>query len=249
MNKKLINGLQEAFEVPPPVDKERFLKNLPYPKSRYRDFFFSQLGYIRKRVWILSAVFVLAGWAVAFLSPGILNWHIEAGKVWIVSAVLPFLALLTVTEIYRSAFCRMAELEGSCRFSLQQIIMARISILGGGNISVLALLLFFMNRVSPYGLLRILLYLGLPYLITCGTCLLILNQVHGKESIYVCAAAACIVSMINLVLSNMIPLLYTNTHLVSWLFLSAAAILLIGVQTYKLLKRTEGNTWNLLLTE
>lgn len=141
MNKKLKRALEAGFDAPKPVDKERFLKTLRYPKISYLDFLFRQLFYIRKRVWVLSAMIVLIGWAAAFLSPLPIHWPTESEKVWIVSAILPFLALLTATEIYRSSLNRMAELEISCRFSLSQIIVARTTLLGGGNFIILALLL------------------------------------------------------------------------------------------------------------
>lgn len=237
MNKKLKSALQSAFEAPPPADKEQFLKMLPYPKTTYRDFLFSQFSYIRKRVWLFSAVLVFRGWALAFLTPVGVNWHAQAGEVWIASALLPFLALLTVTELCRSAVYRMSELEASCRFSLSQIVMARISLLGGGNFTVLALLLIFIDRASLYGVLRLALYLIVPYLLTCGLCLLILNREHGQESIYACAAAACSVCLTNILLGKMAPLFYSYAYWNYWLILSAASTLLVGIEMRKLLKQ------------
>lgn len=249
MNKRLKNALQTSFEAPQPADKERFLKTLHYPKIAYRDFLYGQFRYIRKRVWVLSAAFILIGWAIAFWPPLPIIWHSEAGAVWAVSAILPFMALLTAAEIYRSASYRMGELETSCRFNLSQIIMARISILGGGNLSVLTLLLVSINHVSPYGVSRLITYLSLPYLMTCGLCLLILNRMNRQESIFGCAACACIVCMMNTVLSNTVQLLYSNAYRHYWLILSAAAIVLIGIQMCRLLQQTEEKTWNLPLTE
>lgn len=249
MNKKLKNALQAAFEAPQPVNKGQFLKMLRYPKITYRNFMYSQFCCIQKRVWVLSAAIALAGWFVTFLSPSLMNWNREMDKIWTVSAILPFLALLMVTEIYRSAFYRMAELEMSCRFSLPQIVMARITILGSGNFLILILSFIFVSQVSPYGLLQIVTYLMVPYLLTCCVCLLILNRVRGKESTYCCAAAACFVCIMNIVLGGMTQLLYSNRYLGYWLLLFAAGILVIGIQMRRLLKKMEDRTWNLFLTE
>lgn len=249
MNRKLKKALRAALEAPPPADKERFLKTLHYPRSTYSDFLLSQFCYIRKRVWALSLAFVFVGWAIAFLTPMTLNLHAEKGEVWALSATLPFLAFISVKEIYRSSFFCMAELEMSCRFSLSQIIMARISILGCGNFTVLALLLIFIDCVSPYGVLRLIFYLLMPYLITCGICLLILNRMRGQGGTYACAAAACFVCVANTVLYSIVPLLYSGPYLHYWMLLFAAAVLLIGIQMHKLLKQMEDKTWNLLLTE
>lgn len=249
MNQKLKNALKASFEAPLPADKERFLKTLRYPKISRHKFFLSQFGFIRKRVWALSVMIVLIGWALAFLPPALNNWTAEAEKIWSVSAVLPFLAMLTATELYRSSFYRMAELETVCRFSLPQIVMARITILGGGNFVILALLLIFMSRASAYSVLQVIAYLMVPYLITCGVCLCILNRVRGRESVYSCAAAACLVCVTNITFSSTIELLYTNICLSYWMLLFVFSGVLIVIQMRKLLKQTEDKTWNLLLTE
>lgn len=249
MNKKMKSALREAFEAPPPVDKERFLKTLHQPGSTYLKFLLNQFFYIRKRVWVFSAAIVIVCWAVTFWSPMLIDWHTEAEKIWIVSAGLPFLALLMTTEIYRSAFCRMSELEMSFRFNLSQIIMARLAISGGGNCVILTVLLIFLSRVSPFSLLQVITYLMVPYLITCGICLLILNHVRSRESLYFCAATACFTCMANGIASSTVQLLYSSSVLGYWLLLFAFGIILIGIQIRKLIKQTEERTWNLLLIE
>ncbi|MGG6311399.1 hypothetical protein [Paenibacillus macerans] len=249
MTKRWKDVLQAAFAAPEPADKERFLKTLRYPKISYSDFFLSQFRYIRKRVWALSALIAAVGWAIALSSPLDGHWHAEAGRLWTLSAILPFLALLTATELSRSMGYRMAELELSCRFSLPQIVMARAAILGGGNFLVLALLLTLISQRSSYGLLQAAAYLLVPYLMTCGFCLLIVNRVRGRESLYGCAAAACLVSMTNVVVGSALRFLYSNAFLGYWLLLFAASSLLIGIQLRYLHKRTEERTWDLFLTE
>ncbi len=243
------NVLQTAFEAPKPEDKERFLKTLRYPKISAADFFLSQFRYIRKRVWVLSALIAAMGWAVALSSPLANLWHAEAGRLWILSALLPFLALLTATELSRSMGCRMAELELSCRFSLPQVVMARAAILGGGNFLILALLLTLISQSSSYGLLQAATYLLVPYLMTCGVSLWIVNRVRGRESVYGCAGAACLVSMTNVVAGSALQFLYSNAFLGYWLLLFAASSLFIGIQLRDLHKRTEERTWDLFLTE
>lgn len=249
MNKRLKAALRASFDAPQPTDKERFLKTLRYPKIAYHKFLLSQFRYIRKRVWALSVIIVFVGWTVAFWSPALIDWHGEAGKIRSVSAVLPFLAMLTATELYRSSFHRMAELETACRFSLPQVVMARITILGGGNFIILMLLLIFIIQASAYSLLQAITYLMVPYLITCGVCLMILDRVRGRENVYGCAAAACFVCVTNIVFSSTAQHLYSNVYLSYWLLLFVSGGVLIGIQMRKLLKRTEDRTWNLLLTE
>ncbi len=249
MNKRFKRALQTSFAAPQPMDKERFLKTLRFPKISCRKFLLSQFCYIRKRVWVASALIVLLGWAIAFFPSSTIDWHTEAGKIWSISAVLPLLAMLTTTELYRSCFHRMAELETACRFSLPQIIMSRIAVLGSGNFIILTLLLIFMSRISAYSMLQVITYLMVPYLITCGVCLWILNHVRGRENMYCCAAAVGLICVTNIIFSSTVQYLYSNAYLSCWLLLFVSSALLIGIQMCNLLKQTEDRTWNLFLTE
>jgi hypothetical protein len=249
MNKKWKTALRTSFDAPRPTDKERFLKTLLFPKITYHRFLLSQFHYIRKRLWAASIIIVFIGWANVFFSSPYINWREETGRIWSVSAILPFLAMLTTTELYRSSFYRMAELEAVCRYSLSQIVMARITILGGGNFVILVLLLIFMSKASAYGILHVVTFMMVPYLVTCSICLLILNRARGRESVYYCASAASLVCAVNIVFSSTVQSLYSSRYLSYWLLLFIFSGVLIGIQIRNLLKHTEGGTWNLLLTE
>ncbi len=249
MNKRLKKALKTYFTAPPPIGKTQFLKTLRFPKVTYRGLLLSQLRYIRKRVWLVSAMILILGWRLAFRPPEFINWDPEASKIWGISAVFPFLAMLTITEIYRFAAYRMAELEASCRFGLPQLMMARITVLGGGNFVILMPLLFIMDRISPYSMLQVITYLMVPYLIVCNICLWILNRVRGQEGVYRCTAAVCLVGMVSILFGSRAPLLYTGTYLGIWVAVFVSGCVLTGLQIYKLLKQMEERTWNLFLTE
>lgn len=249
MNKRIRKAIQESFAAPPATGKAEFFKSLRFPRNTYWDVLLSQFHYIRKRVWIVSIIMVVIGGAAAVLSPELLHWNTEAGKIWVTSAILPFLALITVTEIYRSLACRMAELEASFRFSLSQIMMARITVLGSVNSVILILLLVMMNRITDYSLFRVLAYMIVPYLVVCSLCLWILNHVRGQEGVYGCSAAACLVGTASIFINSCVPLVFTKEYVTGWILLAAACFVFIGVQIFKLFKQMEDGTWNLFWTE
>ncbi len=249
MNKRLKKALQTAFDAPQPAEKELFLKSLPYPRITYPRFCLSQFRYIRKRLWVISFMIAFMGWATTLGQPALIDWQAESGKIWMISAVLPFLAMLTASELCSSFVYRMTELEVVCRFSLSQLIMARITLLGGGNFLILILLLVFVGRSSPYSLLQIILYLMVPYLVTSSLCLFLLNRVQGQEGVYCCAAAAGLASAANIISGSSIQLLYTHAYLVFWLTMFASSAILILIQLRNLLQQREDNIWNLGLTE
>ena len=249
MNIKLKKRLQAAFEAPLPTGKDHFLKQLRYPKITYQAFLFDQLHYIRKRVWIVSTLIILLSFCISFLSPGYQYSLPVDRKLWSICAALPFLAMITITEIYRSAAYRMTELEGSCRFCLTQIVMARMCILGVVNSFVLVLLLILIHRVSAYSLLQVIVYSMVPYLLVCAICLWLLKQIHGADGIYACAAATGLVSGLCTIFENAVKVFYSERYLNAWLMLFVCCLVLIGVQIRKLFKQLEEKQWNLNLIE
>ncbi|QIB69069.1 hypothetical protein Ami103574_06925 [Aminipila butyrica] len=249
MNGKFRKELQTAFDISYPSDKERFLEQLRYPKITYQEFLFEQLRYIRKRIWMASVLIILFGWIITFRLPAFQYWRADGIKIWNISAILPFLAMITITEIYRSVAYNMAELEESCRFSLSQIIMARMSILGGVNFVILILLLIFMNQVSSWRLLQIISYSMTPYLLVCAICLWLLNRMHGSDGMYACGAATGFVSVSNILIQISAVSLYSDTYLNGWLTIFAGSVVLIGFQIRKLVGQLEEKQWNLNLAE
>jgi len=248
MNRNLKKELKSSFQAPPPTDRERFLKQLRYPKITYREFLLAQLPYIRKRIWIASAFIVFLGWMIAFRLSAFQYLSGNGLKIWSISSVLPFLAVMTITEVYRSCAYKMAELEASCRFCLHQIITARISILGAVNFIVLILLLIFINQISAYSLLQTILYTIMPYLCVCAVCLWLLNRLHGSDGVYACAAAAGFVSVASILCESLVTVLYTDLYLNSWLTLFAICLVMIGFQMHKFVKKLEEKQWDLSLT-
>lgn len=241
MKGKLKKELRTAFEAPAPTDKEHFLKQLRYPKITYREFLLEQLRYIRKRIWFASVLFVWIGWFIAQYQ------QTDAMKVWSISALLPFLAMLTITELCRSAACHMAELEGSCRFSLPQLSITRLSILGAVNFIVLLLLLVFLRQASAYSLLQTVFYTMVPYLAVCAVCLWLLNRIRGANGIYACGAATGLVSAMGVILGGKAETLYSASNLNGWAALFAVGFVLTGFQMYKFVKQMEDKKWSLRL--
>lgn len=124
MNKQIKRSIQKAFEVPKPNQQEKagFLRTLPQPQIRMWQFILTQAAYLRKWTLFLS---------VSLLFP-VLTWayYIEKNTLWVVSAFLPFLGLLAVTENARSMVYGMVEFEMSARFSLKSVILVSMGILG-----------------------------------------------------------------------------------------------------------------------
>ena len=107
--------IAKAFSPPKPKGRDSFLAGLTYPRLTYPEFILSQVCYIRKRVWLASAAVLLSAVGTVGVLP-------ESGMtvVWVISAVIPFWAVLTAAEISRSNIFGMSEIEAGCRFALPQ---------------------------------------------------------------------------------------------------------------------------------
>lgn len=244
MNRKFKAQIKSAFNAPKSAKKKEFLQYLSFPKATYTDFIFSQIGYIRKRVWLLSGAIVIG----AFFGLKYVYADNVFCMLWLISSVLPFVTLTAVTEILRSTSYHMAELEMSCRYSLADIVLVRLGILGSTNFfAFIALLLLFIGKTN-YGLLRLGAYLFVPFMLTCTLSLVLLNHFKIRETTYICGGISCFVSILNSVLVNSWQSMFTDRYLFLWEIVFFVLLSLMVFQTIKLIKKMEELGWNLPLT-
>lgn len=189
--------IYKACEPPEPKNRDSFLKSLPYPKLTYPEFVLSQICYIRKRVWFISVIILLAGIGTVCIIP-----DRSMVLMWVISALIPLLAVLTAAEISRSDIFGMSEIEAGCRFALPQVIGARMIILGICNFAVIAAAAVISGIFSPFGIVKSALYIIAPYVSVNGISLAIFRKVRGQDGVYLSAAAALAVSLAGVILSE-----------------------------------------------
>lgn len=197
MRRNIKKEIKTAFIPPDPKGRENFLSKLRYPKLTYSEFIFLQIGYIRKRIWIVSlAVLSAAAFVACFVS--------EEAKLllWLTAAIMPFLALLTASEISRSGLFGMSEIEAGCRFSLTQVVAARMIILGVCNFMIIITVSVLSGFFTPFSFAKSVLYIFTPYITVNGCSLMIFNRAKGQDGIYLSAAAALGVSLVGTLIYN-----------------------------------------------
>lgn len=233
MNKTYRKLLQSAFDPPPPLHKNEFLRNLPSPPMSLTRFLCSQIGYIRKRIWFLDAV-VLA--AALLFAP-----RLAESAIWTAAALVPLMAVSVIAESGRSQRFGMSELEMASRFSLRSVIFSRLVILGGANIFVFTALIFVVGSAAGTSFLQTGVYLLCPYFITTSLCLWATRHIHSADSIYVCLGIAIFMSAI--------PLLHQLLNILAeirfswWIFTlaaSAAGVIFEGAKTVKQMEVSYG---------
>lgn len=212
--KKIKLALKELYAAPEQQQKKEFLSSIRLSKRISGiQVVLAQLFYIRKLVWIFSAA--LAGMVIWF------SRFVSMETMWLVSACIPFIAMIGVSENMRSVTYGMSELEMVSRFSIKSIIFARMTAIGMFHLILLLAinavvvrssgeLDFFMSGV----------YLFVPYLMTTSVSMYVTRKLRKREVNYVCMGIAIIVAAVDFVLKSMMPLIgYEKESQGCWVFL------------------------------
>lgn len=195
-DKELKRALKSVYQPPESIGKKAFLDHIEDFQLTLIGFMRSQLSYIRPWGWLLSIGIFLAALALV--------WQADRQSVWMVSALLPFVALSTITEMNRSVRYGMDELELASRFTLKAVTLARLSILGLGNLLLIVLLAPVLSVWGQLTAVETGFCILCPYSLTAFCDLYILRRWHGRENMYACVGAAALVSVL-CVLIDMLP--------------------------------------------
>ena len=239
MNSQLKKEIKKAFAAPEPdrQEKVRFLNMLPRSRISMLQFVLAQAAYVRKITLVLSAL---------LLFPALMGaYYTDLNTLWTVSALVPFLGLLAVTESTRSAMYGMEEFEMSARFSMKSVVLARMSILGLLDVLLLCCAVPLCRVSSDITLLQTGAYLFVPYLLTVNLSLWITRRFRSKGAVYACMSVAVLVSAANEGLHIMADFVYQFAYIKWWIILACLLAGAMIYETYCTIKRTEGTEWNL----
>ena len=257
--KVLKEELQCAFAAPKPQRREAFLQLLSERslgteqsletdrllKTGLPSFVLSQVMYISKGIWWLSAA-VFAAACLLAASPGMAGDGNQSQVIWGISALAPLLAMTVIAESGRSQSCQMAELEMATRFSLRSVALARLGILGLENLGMLILFVFMGRGGDGTGQDTSMVQAGfgilLPYLLTSFLGLRIVRSFRGREAVYYCFGMAACISILVFMMPDHMRYPEQERNLLWW----AAGTFALGVGTVKQYVRFVGETTELL---
>ena len=231
MKHEIREQLRVICEAPPPLRKKEFVRRWNQPQMSMWEVFCSQAAYIRKWIWVFSAVvFAVAVFGTTMAAEDFM---------WMVSALTPFLAVTILAESGRSEDYGMAELEMATRFSLRSVLFARLAILGTENALLMCLLLLAGIWRGGEGAFQIGMCILIPYLLTSFIGLCIVRRRKGNEAMYFCMGTAIAVSVFVFCSKEMFTKIYRAYDSIWW----GCIILLLGVgvirQYRTILIRTE----------
>ena len=160
--------------------------------------------------------------------------------IWVLSAFMPFAALVLVLELVKSSVHGMAELEMSSRFSLRTILFARMIMIGMVQLAGFLLLIPMAGRT----LLVDGVYLFVPYLLTALCSLIAVRRIRGNEGMFVCGSISAVIGMAAPLSKYFVPVLYEQENRIVWVLV--LILLLVGVvkECRITMSRLEEFAWN-----
>lgn len=238
MKKEVKQALQEAFAAPPPQDKNRFLRSVGQRNIPLWEMVLAQAAYVGKQVWILSFLVLLTAlMSVRFLQQELL---------WILVALMPYLAVTAVTEQLRSETYGMAELELTTRFSLKSVLFARMTLVGAVHGVLLVLLMLLGWHSGFVAMAQLGIYLLVPYLLTTVSGLWLSRRLRSQDAMYGCLGIATVVSVLHLVNRTLLVQFYQVMYFPWWLAAAVGLLVLAGREYKNSMNRMEEHLWNLL---
>lgn len=220
------------FEAPKPERKQAFIRRMGVLRIDIARLVMMQARYISKWVWISSVLLCGMAYAITFF--------MEERYVSAIIALIPFLVMFSVTESMRSYRYKMEELELSTRFSLKSIVMARMLMLGIGNLVVLVIVTALLENRMELNMLHVL----TPYFLTASGGLYIVRKVNGNESVFFCFLLAMLVSALRLWLPWRFSEILLPQFVPIWALVCILAMLITARESYRTIRMTEDLLWN-----
>ena len=267
-DRDLKRKIREAYAPPRPQRRDEFLQQVSRQDAEdetrltvrvsRRDFLLSQLGYIRKRVWVLSVVLFFAAVFLAWIMP---NWQQDTQYyvttdgtlvpvtddaqtqvtdyeplLWCMSAVLPLLGVIFFTEESRSFRYGMQEFEMAAKHNLMQVYLARMLFLGLGNLLWIIAADILLHWVGSGAADFVIVYLLVPYLLSMVLSLEISRVCSRSNAGIYSVAAGCGVSAGYIILRGMVDL-YREQYRLYWATL-CALLLYQGMKRFIRMEKT-----------
>ncbi len=232
MKRKLKEELAEYYEAPKPTGKRAFIRQFGLQRINLFHVIAMQARYISKWVWIISGLF----FGATCLAAQMAEWK----HVSMVLAFVPFLVMLSVAESMRSYHYGMEELELTARFSLKSIVLARMVMLGLGNLVVLAGIMLMLRSEYQINII----YVMTPYFLTAGGGLCIVRRLRGGEGIFLCFGLAALICVLQLHLPWGFEVIFKPENVWIWVCACVLGMLVTIREGYRMIRMTEDLVWN-----
>ena len=239
-NEMIIAQMKEICRLRRPEGKREFFSGLRARGLLHRrqvamshgEFLAGQLCYIEKWVWVLSGMLML-----------FIVWVCSRNTGNYPFALTPLLAVGILAETGRSYRWKMAELEYAARFSLRSIVLARMFLVGLIDTAGLLIVTFAVRSYLTYSLIRVFLYMMVPYLTAA-----LLGSLYERKKRRDAGLGSIVICILSSVFFAVAPffvsILYEESLIIIW---AAAFILLtcsLAASVREQMREMEEPIWN-----
>lgn len=238
MKKILEKDLHKLYtNVPPPKSSSiqdtimkvrQEVNQTQYSGLTFWEFYFQQFGFIRKKVWIIQFAILL------FCGLRLYYYPESMQVISLISTIAPLIFLSGITELSRTYTYGTVEIELSTQYTLSQVMMSRISILGLMDILSITILCIIVGTSTSLNTFSVFLYICVPFMVTCFGCLWLLNRLKNKECNYYCFTLGVFIMIVVSMSTSFLPKLYIVSSLWIWGCMLVIAMIGVSIQIYKL---------------
>lgn len=227
----------QRFSVPA-YDRDKMQETICLAKKAYRErllskrigfweFISIQVRFIGHWVWLAQAVILLG---FLFL---ISRCHLEIVDMQsvflLLSSVAPLVAFVGFPEIMKSYAHAMEEIEACTRFSMRKLMGARMLILGMMDLCSLTIILTVSATGNGALILRMILYLFVPFNLTCCVYITVLNHIKNRYAGYYCGFI-CVAWMIIFCKLPWVQNYYKAAAMGAWVILFFLSIVYLTIE-------------------
>ncbi|MCC0679487.1 hypothetical protein IC218_04340 [Clostridioides sp. ES-S-0005-03] len=190
------------------------------------DFFISQIGFIRKRTWIIQFLVLCTICALLFNTSRDNNSFYEILS--LVSVAVPLFILTNIEEIAKVYNNSVLEIEFSTKNTLHKIIATRMIVFGVSDLLFMCVILLLAKQIIDINTLYIIIYILVPFNLMCIGCLEIINRNRGKSTNYYCMIYGTSLVLLIFMLGTFKNSIYQFESIEQWLiiFLVTSVILI-----------------------
>lgn len=153
----------------------------PRPRLSFAAFLGTQVRFIGWKIWFLQALcLLLANGALDLLFGDYYFVNLRAAAISL-GALAVLVMLTTLPFVYNAVVYQMQEMEAATYFSSQRLLAARLSIVGIGDMVMLAGLWGYGLWCTPLSAELLPLCLLLPFLLAAGGCLTLMSRCRPEK--------------------------------------------------------------------
>ncbi|MEG0578026.1 MAG: hypothetical protein RR500_09230 [Bacilli bacterium] len=253
MEKKIRNALKnhDVPEVPDRIinetvhlAKSEFGQTQIRYKMSFRELLVGQIKFISPSIWIIQVALLLIISSL-LLVPN--NTNNEYQKVvTILSMMAPIIAFVSIPELAKSVNHHMWEIELASKFSLQKLIVIRLTIIGVIDVIIMTPLVIIACTFYEIHFINVVLYILVPFSFASSLYLFILRKFPGKVGVFSCLITGSFITIGLYVLSNF-DQWYETASIFTWFLLLVCSICTLVYEIMLLLQsaqKREELLWN-----